>query len=29
MEYDPEKDVMIVKRKRKRGGAEWDEEWNL
>lgn len=28
MEYDPEKDVMIVKRKRKRGGDDW-EDWNL
>jgi N utilization substance protein A len=27
MEYDPDKDVMIVKRKRKRGGAEWDDQW--
>ncbi|HEX6303638.1 MAG TPA: transcription termination factor NusA [Anaerolineales bacterium] len=27
MEYDPEKDVMIVKRKRKRGGEDW-EDWN-
>jgi N utilization substance protein A len=29
MEYDPEKDVVVVKRKRKRGGLEdWDEEWS-
>lgn len=29
MEYDPEKDVMIVKRKRKRGGEDWEEDWNV
>lgn len=28
MEYDPDRDVVIVKRKRKRGG-EWDDEWSL
>jgi transcription termination/antitermination protein NusA len=29
MEYDPEKDVTVVKKKRKRGGDEWDDEWSL
>jgi N utilization substance protein A len=29
MEYDPEKDVTVVKKKRKRGGDEWDDNWNL
>ena len=29
MEYDPEKGVTVVKKKRKRGGGEWDDEWNL
>jgi len=28
MEYDPDRDVMLVKRKRKRGG-EWEDDWNL
>jgi transcription termination/antitermination protein NusA len=28
MEYDPEKDVVVVKKKRKRGG-EWDDEWEI
>jgi N utilization substance protein A len=27
MEYDPDKDVMIVKRKRKRPTQEWEEGW--
>jgi len=27
MEYDPDKDAMIVKRKRKRDGSDW-ENWN-
>ncbi len=27
IEYDPEKDVVIAKRKHKRGGAEWEEGW--
>ncbi len=27
MEYDPDKDVMIVKRKRKRPTQEWGETW--
>jgi len=27
MEYDPDKDVMIVKRVRKRGDADWDDDW--
>jgi hypothetical protein len=29
MEYDPEKDVMIVKRVRKRGEPGWDDNWNI
>jgi N utilization substance protein A len=29
MEYDPERDAVIVKRKRKRGGEDWEEGWNL
>ena len=29
MEYDPDKDVVIVKRKRKRGVAGWEDDWNL
>jgi N utilization substance protein A len=29
MEYDPDKDVMVVKKKRKRGGLDWDDNWNL
>lgn len=28
MEFDPDKDVMIVKRKRKRGAFDWDDDWN-
>lgn len=28
VEYDPEKDAVIVKRKRKRGGDDWEEDWN-
>jgi N utilization substance protein A len=27
MEYDPDHDVMIVKRKSKRGDTEWEEGW--
>lgn len=27
MEYDPDHDVMIVKRKKKRGVADWEEGW--
>ena len=27
MEYDPEQDVMIVRRKRKRGSDDWEENW--
>ena len=27
MEYDPEQDIMIVRRKRKRSGDDWDENW--
>ncbi|RPI34890.1 MAG: hypothetical protein EHM70_01415 [Chloroflexota bacterium] len=29
MEYDPEKDAVIVKKKRKRGGAVWDDNWDV
>jgi transcription termination/antitermination protein NusA len=29
MEYDPEKDVVIVKRKRKRDGTGWEDDWNV
>jgi len=29
MEYDPEKDVTVVKKKRKRGTDEWNDEWSL
>lgn len=29
MEYDPEKDVTVVKKKRKRGGEDWDDSWSL
>jgi N utilization substance protein A len=29
MEYDPDKDVMIVKRVRKRGDADWDDNWEF
>jgi transcription termination/antitermination protein NusA len=28
MEYDPEKDVVVVKKKRKRGD-QWDDEWEI
>ena len=27
MEYDPEKDFLVVKKKRKRGEADWDGSW--
>lgn len=27
MEYDPERDVMVVKKKHKRTGADWEESW--
>jgi N utilization substance protein A len=27
VEYDPEKDVVIMKKKHKRGGTEWEENW--
>ncbi len=27
MEYDPDHDVIITRKKRKRGGLDWDEEW--
>jgi N utilization substance protein A len=27
VEYDPDQDVMVVKKKRKRGGLEWSDEW--
>jgi N utilization substance protein A len=29
VEYDPEKDAVIVKRQHKRGGDDWEEDWNL
>jgi transcription termination/antitermination protein NusA len=29
MEYDPERDAVIVKRKRKRGGDDWEEDWKI
>jgi transcription termination/antitermination protein NusA len=29
MEYDPEKGVTVVKKKRKRGGDDWDDNWEL
>jgi N utilization substance protein A len=30
VEYDPEKDVMVARKKRKRGGVGgWDDGWNL
>jgi transcription termination/antitermination protein NusA len=28
MEYDPEKGVVVVKKKRKRGTADWDDSWD-
>jgi len=28
MEYDPDQDIMVVKKKRKRGD-DWDESWDL
>lgn len=28
MEFDPEKNVMIVKRKRKRSAFDWDDNWD-
>jgi transcription termination/antitermination protein NusA len=29
MEYDPEKGVTVVKKKRKRGGGDWGDDWEL
>lgn len=30
MEYDPDADFLVVKKKRKRGGeAEWEEDWEI
>ncbi len=29
MEYDPDKDVVVLKRQRKRGGDEWDDDWKI
>jgi transcription termination/antitermination protein NusA len=29
MEYDPEKGVTVVKKKRKRGGGDWSDEWEI
>ncbi|MDI6694374.1 MAG: transcription termination factor NusA [Anaerolineales bacterium] len=28
MEYDPERNAMVVKKKRKRGDVDWDEKWD-
>lgn len=28
-EYDPDQAATVAKKKRKRGGEDWDEEWNL
>jgi transcription termination/antitermination protein NusA len=28
MEYDPDRGAMVVKKKRKRSGAEWDDTWS-
>jgi hypothetical protein len=27
LEYDPDKDVVILKRQRKRDGEDWEEDW--
>jgi len=27
IEYDPEKDIVLMKKKHKHGGEEWEEEW--
>jgi N utilization substance protein A len=27
LEYDPDKDVVVARKKRKRGVGEWDEDW--
>jgi N utilization substance protein A len=29
MEYDPDSKTMVVKKKHKRGGDVWDEDWKL
>jgi N utilization substance protein A len=29
MEYDPDRDAMIVKRKRKRGEEDWEGDWKI
>jgi N utilization substance protein A len=29
MEYDPDSKTMVVKKKHKRGGGVWDEDWKL
>jgi hypothetical protein len=29
LEYDPEKDVVVAHKKRKRGIGDWDDNWNL
>jgi transcription termination/antitermination protein NusA len=29
MEYDPEKGVTVVKKKRKRGGGDWSDDWDI
>ncbi len=28
MEYDPDRNAMVVKKKRKRGDLDWDEKWD-
>ena len=29
VEYDPDRGVMVVKKKRKRGTGDWEDNWNL
>jgi len=29
VEYDPEKDVVLIKKKRKRGVEGWEDDWNV
>ncbi len=29
VEYDPEKDMVIAKKKRKRGSSEWEDNWSI
>jgi hypothetical protein len=28
MEYDPDQDIVVAKKKRKRSGLDWDDDWN-